>query len=105
MRDLGPVFGFSFPCGTEVALFVMKNKYKLALLVQDTTGLLALLCLMPRGKMANFALRKLLPVVAFLRYFSIDPATGSLVPLERSDMNNLLYLVGVMIALELIKYE
>ena len=55
--------------------------------------------------MANFFLRKLLPVIAFLRYFSIDPATGSLVPLARSDLHDLLYMVAVVAALELIKYE
>jgi len=32
VRSVGPHYGFNFPYGTQIALFVMRNKYKLAIL-------------------------------------------------------------------------
>ena len=97
--------GFTFPYSTEICLFVMRNQYKLAVIVQFSTLVLALLFLLTTACFANTLLKHLLCVTALLRFFKIDPASGALVALSRNDLHNLMHLVLIIGALELIAYE
>ena len=47
----------------------------------------------------------MLGVTAFIRFFSVDPATGTLLALSRNNLHNLIHLVLVVCALELYTYE
>ena len=50
-------------------------------------------------------LKLLLCVTALLRFFKIDPASGDLVALSRSDLHTLVHLVLIIGALELVSYD
>ena len=105
MRASGPHIGLAIPYASETVFFVMRNQYKLAVLIQFSIFVLGLLNLLPPSRLANGLLKRLLLVTAFVRFFNIDPASGALVALSRDDFGRLLHFVLVIGALEMVSFE
>lgn len=85
--------------------FVMRNQYKLAVLIQFTTLLLCLGSLRPMGWFCRNMLKKVLVVTAILRFFKMNAASGEFAALTKDDFSRLLHLLLIIGTLDLGMYE
>lgn len=97
-------YGFCMPYAAELTLMVMRNQYKIAILIQFSTLILCLMTLKPGG-FAPALLKRLLFATALLRFINIDTVTGEFVALSVDEFQNLLHLLVIIGTLELMVYE
>ena len=105
LKASGQHYGICVPFTTEIVLFFFRNSYKIAVLVQFSTFVLALANFLPHSFFANAMLKRLLVFSAILRFVNIDPETGSLAAISRKDLDKLLHFLVIIGALEIIMYE
>ena len=104
-KESGPHFGFCFPYANSLILFVMRNQYKLAVLIQFSTLLLCLGSLRPMGFFCRRALKMLLVISTFLKFYRIEETSGEFIALTSADFQRLLHVLLIVATLDLNMYD
>lgn len=98
--------GLCVPYASTVFLFVLRNQFKLAIMLQFATFFLCLsVALKSRGLFAGSLLARLLVLSTLLRYFRIDTASGEIVTMSEDDFWHLIHILGILVGLQMIKYD
>ena len=82
LRATGQHYGFCIPNASSLVLLVMRNQYKLAVIIQFSTLFLCLGSLRPMGHFCRRALKIVLVVTTILRFYRIDVASGEFIALS-----------------------
>ena len=82
LRATGQHYGFCIPNASSLVLLVMRNQYKLAVIIQFSTLFLCLGSLRPMGHFCRRALKIVLVVTTILRFYRMDVASGEFIALS-----------------------